>query len=92
MQGCYGRKYGTVGFRGTSSSTWTAEDSCRSATPTAPVPGEINLGPKVDPRLQEILVQKRVALAVEVECMRPRGWQLQEQLFIGLYLYLSVIM
>lgn len=34
-------------------------------------------------RCQETLVQKRVALAVEVECMQLRGWQLQEQLSIG---------
>ena len=49
---------------------------------------EGDLGSKVDPHLQETLVQKRVALAVEVECMQLRGWQLQEQLSIGLYLYL----
>ena len=49
---------------------------------------EGDLGSKVDPHLQVTLVQKRVALAVEVECMQLRGWQLQEQLSIGLYLYL----
>ena len=33
---------------------------------------EGDLGSKVDPHLQETLVQKRVALDVEVECMQLR--------------------
>ena len=45
------------------------------------------LGSKLDPHLQETLVQRKAALVVEVECMRLRGWQPQEQLSIGLYFH-----